>query len=545
MSFPRAIQPLIVEDEHQAKGYYDALFQALAPRFQVMPPHWAFCHEDARQHLATDRIYHLVILDLRLPEQPGQPPAETLEFGLSLLRECLARNRYPIPALLVISGHLQHANQRELEEQARTGFFYGRVLVKSDNLEEESSQALVQVHRYCDVGIHLQDAGTKVFPTVSPREEDLLRRAVLDEEQRLGLDLAWWSAGYDPYGGWTKTLMGRFLLTQGRGHSLHTFFKLATADGAGSVFREAEVMGQKLKHVKVIGAALAGDRSLLITQAAGSGQIPPLSLDDVLGRTVEEVGPFLATVISTVAEQLAALGDRTPEQLPVAQLLWPHHSLDRIRAQWQRRGGHDALAQIGPEAVEPAWVYEHLLRSRTVVRFERQSCLHGDLNYTNIALEFDSAGGLHASIFDASGCQAGVCVRDLAMLEVTALLHQDAADGECLVRHCELLYDRSVVAPSEIDPGEGSHRARNTARLLASIRAEVVRRACPKLYALMVFDNTLMQLGGLDFGSAFNKIRNPRDAALLAALTARWLHRVAPELLDIERESGECGPESK
>ena len=47
----------------------------------------------------------------------------------------------------------------------------------------------------------------------------------------------------------------------------------------------------------------------------------------------------------------------------------------------------------------------------------------------------------------------------------------------------------------------------------------------------MVFDNALMQLGGLYFQVSSNKIRDPRDAARLATLTATWLRRIAPEFL--------------
>jgi CheY-like chemotaxis protein len=529
MSFPRTIQPLVIEDDHSAKEYYDTLFQELARRYQLAAPHWAFCYQDATQLLAVDRMYHLVILDLRLPDQPQQPSPETLDFGLAILRECLNRNAYPIPALLVISGNLQRTNQHELEDQVRDGFFYGRVLVKSDNLEHALEAGINNAQRYCDVGLHLRDAGNRVFPTLSPRDEDLLRRCVLAQEQRIGLDVAWWSARHDRFSGWTKTLIGRFLLNEGRGYSLYTFFKLATNQGARTVFREAEVMEQKLKHVKVIGATTASDRSLLITQAAGSGVGPPLSLDEVLGRPAPEIQSSLPGIVTAVAEQVASLGDRTPDQVPVSQLLWPHHDLGRIHNQWHRRGGKDVLSELGAETVEPVELFERLRSSETVVRYDRQSCLHGDLNYTNIALDNHPGGGLVASIFDASGCQAGVSVRDLAMFEVTALLHQETAGEDCLARHCAGLYDQEVGAPAGLDFTRGTPQARNTLRLVAEIRKQVLRVDCPKLYALMVFDNALMQLAGLEFGSSSNKIRNPRDAALLVGLTARWLWCVAPE----------------
>lgn len=516
MSYPRTIQPLVIEDEPKSKDYFEAVFGSLKASHSIAPPRWAFCHEDGRRLLADDRVYHLVTIDLRLPEQPGQPPAESLEFGLSLIQDCATRNAYPVPAVLVITGHLGQTSQQQLADQVRQSFAYGRVLVKSDHLEDEIDQALQFIERYCDVGIHIRDGGPKLFPTLTPREEDLLRQAVLADALRIGVDLAWWSAGYDPYSGWTKTLIGRFLLSEGRGHSLYTFFKLASIDGAGIVFREAEAMSQKLKHVKVIAAHVAGDRSLLVTQSAGSGSTPPWSLDELLSRPTADVGDDLQRLAHEIVQQVAALGDRTPDQRDRRHLLWRHHERERIETQWLRRGGEEVLREYRDTVLSPVVLFGILAADTTIVRYELQTVLHGDLNYSNVAIE-DDGGRTRAFIFDASGCQPGVCIRDIAMLEVATVLHQEA--DERIVPACVSLYANN----ENVEGPEGAtDRQRNTLLFVQSLREAALPYTTPDVYALMVVDHALIQLGGLAYGSAFNKIQNPQDAALLAALAANW-----------------------
>jgi len=519
MSYPRTIQSLVIEDQNDFKEHFEVVFNALmsSGRHDLSPPHWAFCLEDAKKSLSEDRIYHLVTIDLRLPEKPGQPESESVEFGLSLINDCANRNTYPIPAVLVISGHLGQTRQQQLDERVRKSFAYGRVLVKSDHLKDEIEQAIDFVERYCDLGIHVRDSGTKTFPTLTPRDEDLLRQAILADDQRIGLDLLWWSADYDPYDKWTKTLMGRFLLDQGHGHSLYTFFKLAASDGARHVFRDAEILNQKLKHIKVVSVHTSGDRSLLVTQSAGSGSGPPLSLDDVLSRPKLSTGGQLERLAKEIVTQVAALGDRTPEQRELRQLLWKHHDASRIATQWQKRGGEQVLQDYGDAVASPVELFSDLAVDGTTVRYEQQSALHGDLNYSNIAIE-DEGGVAHGYIFDASGSQSGVCVRDIAMLEVTVLLHQQAEAG--ILRACIGLF--AADKESQTQPPNATDRETNTFAFIQGIRDVVRDYAELQIYALMVVDNALLQLGGLDFGSSYNKIVNPQDACLLAALASRW-----------------------
>ncbi|MBP6748021.1 MAG: hypothetical protein KA144_00150 [Xanthomonadaceae bacterium] len=523
MSYPRTAQVLIIEDDQRPKALYDKIFEAVLPKkgLSIDPPQYAFCLEDGLRQLASDRMFHLVILDLQLPEVAGQPAPESIEFGQALLKACIEREDYPIPCLLVISGHLNKAKQSELEESVRQGFAYGRVLVKSDDLADEIATAVREAHRYCDVGVHLRDADARAFPTLSPREEYLLRLAAL-REQTSGLDLEWWSAQSDQGGVWTKTLMGRFILNNARGFSLHSFFKFGESKWAETTFGDAQAMGQKLKHVKVQGRLIAGSRSLLITQAATSGDGAPLSLSDVLAMPTDQVAAQLTAIAVDVAEQVKRLGDTSPDERPVAELIWSHHDRAIIKAQWQSRADGDTRA-----GANPIDLYDRLKASRYLVRHSRQTMLHGDLNFTNIAVEFVSEKPL-AFIFDGEGCAAGVNVADLATLEVTLLLQQDADGREPeIVAHCKSLYCLSA------EPGGTDlSRAENTRLLVQAIRDEALKVATLETYALMVFDKALMQLGGLGIQSTGNKIRSHADAARVAGFAAAWLLEVAPHLAD-------------
>src|SRR5208337_2630326 len=99
----------------------------------------------------------------------------------------------------------------------------------TEQQHHEIETALSQALRYTDIGIHIRDAEKEWFPTLSPREDDLLRRCVLAQPSDLGVDVRWWSAEPgqsishpSPNRGPTKVLMGHFLMDDGMGASLPT-----------------------------------------------------------------------------------------------------------------------------------------------------------------------------------------------------------------------------------------------------------------------------------------------------------------------------------
>src|SRR5439155_26473153 len=109
--------------------------------------------EDAVQELQGSTIFHLVFLDLRLPNAPGMPPSSGVELGVAVLKQCEERDRYPIPALIIRSGCLGDANQSDLRTRVEGAFCYGAVLVKGGSLDSELDAAVRRIHAYCGVGI--------------------------------------------------------------------------------------------------------------------------------------------------------------------------------------------------------------------------------------------------------------------------------------------------------------------------------------------------------------------------------------------------------
>ena len=236
MSYPISLQALVIEDQEGPKEAYEGIFETIASELENLPfrpahPCFAFSHEQAVEHLNSSRIFHIVILDLHLPDKPRMPQAEGIELGLDLLARFTDRDRFPVPCLLVISGHVGSTEQARMQDALRQGFHYGRLFSKGTDyglLENEIRRACLEAIRYCSVGIHLRDAEYEQFPTITPREEDLMRRSVLQQPGTVGLDLNWWSARRftAAANSWTKVLMGRYLLKGGEGASRPKFFKL-------------------------------------------------------------------------------------------------------------------------------------------------------------------------------------------------------------------------------------------------------------------------------------------------------------------------------
>ena len=217
MSYPLMLQPLVIEDEDGVKDAYEAIFETISAEisapvpFGIMRPCHAFDHDAAVKLLNESKIFQVVILDLQLPETEGLTAVPDL--GLALLEKCVDRDRFPIPALLVISGHVGSTDQVRIQDMLRDNFFYGKLLQKGDYgfLENEIRRACREALRYAGVGIHLRDAVLEQYPTLSPREEDLLRRSVLQQSGGIGADLDWWSATRSAQGSagatsnpWTK-----------------------------------------------------------------------------------------------------------------------------------------------------------------------------------------------------------------------------------------------------------------------------------------------------------------------------------------------------
>lgn len=525
MSYPRQVQTLIVEDEQQPIENYRAIFNELS---EVAPPVFAPSFDDAVRQLASPSIFHLVIIDLGLPQATHEAAQQGVDPGIELVGRAARRDDYPIPAVLVISGRLAQTRLNELQETLTRDFWHGRMVNKGIDDSDAIDAALKKVHEYCGVGIHIRHAGGKLCPTLSPREEDLLRRCVLTQQHCIGLDLEWWGAyrgsstpNPNAYVGATKVLMGRFLLGDGHEASRPTFFKFEASESAALSHQDAALMVQKLSHVKLCTAMRASSRSLLVTQQVGESCARPISLAEFLLLPADQVGGAILQIVADITDQLASLGTVSEDRFPVCELLWQWHDKNKLREIWTRNNG--------PEQQPPIEMLEALTASKELLWVPRRSCTHGDLNATNIALNGADAAW-RAYIFDAAGVKADVAVRDLATLEVTSLLHRDSAVDEYIVEKCETLYVPGTTVPDPCILSSATDIYRNTYELIREIRRQAMLIGDIETYALMVFDCAMVQLGGLGVQSRGNKIHDPRDALRLAELAANWLSPFAPKL---------------
>ena len=529
MSYPRQIRTLVIEDEQTPIENYRALFEQLKQKFDIAPPVVARSYDDGVSNLSGSSIFHLVIVDLGLPRTTHGAADSTVEPGIDLVARCAARDDYPIPAVLVISGRLGQTNLPSLRESLSRDFWHGEMVNKGFEADDAIEKAIEKVISYSGVGIHIRDGGDVLFPTLTPREDDLLRRCISEEPYCIGADLAWWGTYHGASGavanrsGITKVLWGRFLLSETYESSRPAFFKFEATESAKYSQNDIALMVQKLSHVKRCAAKKGTHRSLIITQQVGDSSARPISLAELLARSSQEVISKLSAIAEKIAAQVASLGSVTEDQFPISRLLWNWHDLEKIRAAYVRHA---------PQAsTEPLILLEKLRSLQTLVWVKRRSCTHGDLNATNVAIEV-AGDAYHAYIIDGAGMRADTAGRDFAMLEVTTLLHRSTDANANVAKLCYALYtiDSSDV-PSPQDLPEWSDVERNTFELTREIRKQALQFTDLVNYAILVFDCAMMQLGGLVVQSRGNKIASPKDAVTVAEFTARWLALLGPNIV--------------
>jgi CheY-like chemotaxis protein len=536
MSYPLTIHALVIEDDEGAKEAYKGIFEGIAAEITGLPfsavlPSFAFSYEEAVTCLESSKIFHVVVLDLRLPAKPRMPTVEGVELGIKLLNQCIERDRYPIPSLLVISGHIGSTEQARLQDAVHHGFHYGRTLVKGDYglLEAEIRQACNEALRYCSIGVHVRDAGQEQFPTISPRDEDLLRRSALQQSGVIGLDLTWWSAKRlvvisksrnDSTNPWTKVLMGRYLLDGGRGASRPKFFKLMDGFDAKSVIESARYVEQKLTHIKLACHITTKHSALIVTEKVGAQDARPSSLEIVFAGT--EPG-WARAVALQIADQVQQLGDLLPESKPLKALLWPGHDIGLATEQWSRFAPQ-VREQLGYDA-NPVSLFAELLASEEKQRITERSIVHGDLHMSNVALDVEP-NGPHAYIFDAGVVKRNVAGRDIAAIEASVLLHQ-RIEHDAFVQICSIVYGPATPGTEDVVAEPSVGVAKDIVEFIQALREAAKTWNEPEIYALMVFDFVLIQVGGLAFGSYGNKVVDQLSAAYLLAVVGEWYRRVS------------------
>lgn len=533
MSYPLAIQPLVIEDEEAPKATYERILSDIAAEysilpFQAAPPLFAFSHDEGIKHLETSKIFHLIVLDLRLPRTRRLPAPEGIDLGLELLTKATLRDAFPVPCLLIVSGHVGKTEQHRLQEALRNDFHYGRMFAKGnpDLLDQELRHAYHETLRYCSVGIHVRDSGAGQYPTIAPDEEDLLRRCVLRTPGTVGLDLSWWDAemhSSDP-AAWTKVLVGRFLLDGGQGASRPQFFKLFPGTLAPQTYASAHQLERKLSHIKITATVRRHSRALIVTEKVG-GRLPrPISVEQYLQDETPESRVF--SITGQIGKQLSDLGDSSPQSAALNRLLWKSHDMQRLRRQWEANGG---LSLSTASGLDPLLLFEKLVLREDRIRFDELSLVHGDLHIRNIALD-NTDGEPEAYIFDsASAVGRSPKGRDLAMLEVSAILHQALLPEHITGFVLPIIYGRTFVP--EI-PKEGpSPHVLNTVRFAKGIRKLISEMGIEEaVYSLLVLDQVMIQLGGLEFGISRNRIRYPQAVVHLVESVSRWYSGTGGEM---------------
>jgi hypothetical protein len=391
---------------------------------------------------------------------------------------------------------------------------------KGVHLLKELETLLARAVAYVDVGVHLRSSTVRWVRPLLPREDDLLRRCALGQPDCIGLDLEWWSceeglsSRLDPRaGGPTRVLMGRFLLDHGHGLSRPTFFKFEPAGNAVYAERDTSLLDQKLRHVKRCWSAQGRTRALLVTQSVTEGR--PVSLDAFLDGDSTAVRRAMPGLVANIVEQLELLGSAVADRATVKSLLWRHND---------RRVLQQMLDRQPDQGASVLALFDELQADETDLWVRFRPCAHGDLNATNVAIEPDPVNP-RAYIFDAAGISRAVNVRDLAYLEVTSLLFtSDVATSP--TEACATFYEGALEPMPADDSGGPNGRPRNLRTLLQEIRRQVaVMVDDPQVYAIVVFDVALMQLGGLGVQPTRNKVTAAGEAIRLAHLTANWVRQ--------------------
>jgi CheY-like chemotaxis protein len=533
MSYPRKLHILIVEDDSDSIEAYRQYFAVLKKKYQLVDPFIVRSFSDAKQRIDGPEIFHIIILDMNLPMQTRGQAVEGLAPGEQLLEMIAKRDTHPVPVLLVVSGKLNLAQPiGNLPKRLDSDFWYGRMVNKGGLTEhQEFETAIIQALRYLDIGLHIRDSGKEWVPTLSPREKDLLRRCVLTQSTCLGTDLRWWSADSgrsvsqpSPNDGPTKVLMGRFILDEGLGHSIPTFFKFEPAGNGLTVCRDVGILSQKLGHVKVYHTSQSRQRSLVVTQSA-TNQGWPVSLKEYLQRDPKEVGPAVGNLVRQVADQLSQLGPEEQDEIVVGSFLCDFLDRAMIDKAWNNCDTRQIIKDGFPH---PLTVFDTLKASKSKHWANRRNCTHGDLNATNIAIDASNPDDPQAYIFDAAGMRPDIEFRDMATLEVTSTLFNSAGIDPQLIQGVRHYY-QSDFLPAPPAASATSVFAQNLFGAITAIRSRFQTDQLKTTYALLVFDAALRQLSGLGFQPSPNKVKNPLHACYLAAWAAKWLMTVAPQ----------------
>lgn len=517
MSYSRSLRVLLIEDCPEVVRAYEAALTSLGEDegFDIVAPTVAGGVTEAMEQLASNTPIHVVVLDLKLPERAGADAEEYTGSGLNLLDAIVARENYPVPVLLILTGQPNYIqNFSGLSDRLQRSLYCGLVVSKGLDSSAHLRRALESAQRYVDFGVRICDEHERPWPPLTPREEDLIRRFGLKNPTYAGVDLQWWSAERKDNGegrpSWSKVLTGRFWL---REHAMETrpfFFKLEPRDHGEASYAASRVLEGALQHIQVLGQVSSDSRSLLVTAQATHSGNPPIALAQLLRRPAGETSGQLARVADDIADQLDQLGGASQEPRAPHEMFWRFHEaqLSKYDTVYFRFCSEDDLC--------PSKLLARLKSSGETAWRKWRSCQHGDLHLGNVSID-EHEGQARGFLIDAGSMEPGPAGKDLAALEIALVLHQTSS-RDTVVEAVQGMYGRAPSALSAADD-----LATNTVSLLQHIRRRALQATDESTYRLLLLDQALIQLGALAYGSFGNKIASPEDAVALYRSIGSWL----------------------
>jgi hypothetical protein len=257
---------------------------------------------------------------------------------------------------------------------------------------------------------------------------------------------------------------------------------------------------------------------LIVTEKVGAQDARPKPLGEIL-QAIDRAAAF--EIAGQIVAQVHQLGDLLDESKPLSSLLWPAHDEPNLRSQWQSL--QERLRGI-PPAADPVALYVDLRQNQARMRLKERPIVHGDLHMSNVALD-STPRGPEAYIFDPGVIRRSTAGRDLAVLEVSVLLHHHI-DLDTLNTICSLIYDAAKPLDASTATSFADPLAQNVVEFIRGLRDGAQSCNSPEIYALLVFDFALIQLGGLMFGSSGNKVADTRAIGIVTAFAARWYRAV-------------------
>ena len=497
--------------------YQEVLNQVrLCPEFDICQAVVAGGISEAREQLAKEIPFHLVVLDVKLPSTVGGSSEATTESGLDLLPQLSNRDSYPIPGLLILTGNQRYLiRSLFLNEQLSKTFYYSLIREKGTDKDIETyfREAIFAVQQYIDFGIHINADEDRTWPILSPRELDLIRRAGLTDHSFAGVDLRWSHAELKNLGDfddWTKVLMGHYWLKGSSAETRSFFFKLESVLLSSNSVSSAKQLENVLRHVQIKNILHSSKRSLTVTASASLSDGRPVSISEFLRQPNIIVRQSLSQIANDISDQLAEIGDLSDLPKYQADLLWDYHNLQSYDDYYVKLRGDSRFM--------PSAFVERLKSVNDYSWRKWKSLQHGDLHLGNIVIDTKGEKA-RALLIDSGAMGPGPAGKDLAYFEIALVLHLTSSSSSIFE-----LSKQMYGGPAS--DAEGDDLAKNVLELLGLIRDHALKVTDEKTYKVLLLDQAMIQFGSLCYGSFGNKVRQPLDALNLYTMIAAWVEGV-------------------